>query len=228
MRDFDNVLRCIYGRWNYHKLDEEELRWVVDIISNLSPTNTRPDAIAYKNDDLLLIEHFEFDNSKATKKGSKQHLADVESYREKSKTINDLGVIEQEVKRNGKYFIENFSLQFNKHYPKIGEYRETVEQQLGKTFKNVKTMFVIEDSSPLTSVYLQNFKPVMLNLVHCKEFLDLFEICEKLNYVLFVSKRSLHNSITMFVSKCSLPYLRSIQIEGVNIRNFCFEKQYIL
>lgn len=72
-RDFDSVLKCLSnnrGGIEFLREDEKFLKSLVSLFSAIKPTNKRPDALAEQGTTLLLLEHFQFDNSKLNKKGS--------------------------------------------------------------------------------------------------------------------------------------------------------------
>ena len=61
---------------------EKFLKSLVSLFSAIKPTNKRPDAIAENGTTLLLLEHFQFDNSRLNKKEvckTKQPLKPIEN-----------------------------------------------------------------------------------------------------------------------------------------------------
>ena len=89
-RDFNNILKCLSNnneKIEYLCEDKKILISLVPLLSIIKPTNKRPDAIAEKGQILLLLEHFQFDNSGLNKKGSLQNQITAKTDRELTKLL---------------------------------------------------------------------------------------------------------------------------------------------
>lgn len=198
--------------------------------TKLRETLNRPDAYAVIEDDLLLLEHFQFNNTKATKKGSEQHKLAAKSEQEFKKKLvkdGDFAVLNECVERNGKSYIENFRTQFNSHYKKIDDYKAEMQKQLKKDFKNIYMGFLIEDSSSLGSIYLNKDKMYCLDLLRTKEFLDIFERASKLDFAIFSMTGNADNLYLSFISRGSIDERRKNEIIAEEISAFLFEHSFV-
>ena len=83
--------------------------------------------------------------------------------------------------------------------------------------------FVIEDASPLGSSYIDTNGYQGIDLLETKEFLDLFEVTPKLDFVVFAMTGNNGNPILSFISRNTIDNHRKIQIEVSKIQRFCFE-----
>ena len=198
--------------------------------SQLRETPKRPDAYAVIEDDILLLEHFQFNNTKVTKKGSEQHKVAAKSEQDFKKKLvkdGDFAVLNEYVERNGKSYIENFQTQFNSHYNKINDYKAEMQKQLKKEFKNIYIGFLIEDASSLGSIYLNKDKMYCLDLLQTKEFLDVFEKAAKLDFAIFSMTGNANNLYQSFISRRSIDERRKNEIIANNIAAFLFEHSFV-
>ena len=89
----------------------------------------------------------------------------------------------------------NLSHSFRKHYSRIPKYKENLMGYgLIDQSTQVRTMFLVEDVSPLGSMVIDNDgkqRPVIVLL--CSEFLDLFSEAVDLDYVLACSSTAYEN-----------------------------------
>lgn len=198
--------------------------------SQLKETPRRPDAYTVIGNDMLLLEHFQFDNTKTTKKGSEQHKIAAKSEQKFKKKLvkdGDFAVLDEDVKKKGTYYIENFRAQFDSHYGKIDEYKTEMREVLKKDFKNIYMGFLIEDASPLGSLYWNNHKMCCLDLLQTKEFLDIFEKASKLDFALFSMTGNAGNLYQSYISKESISGRRNNEIIANNIPSFLFEHSFV-
>ena len=76
-----------------------------------------------------------------------------------------------------------------------------MQKELKKDFKNIYMGFLIEDASPLGSLYLNNnHKMCCLDLLQTKEFLDIFEQSSKLDFALFSMTGNADNLCLLYTS----------------------------
>lgn len=233
MTDYERTIFCMnicpQGAYCFNE-DLSAIQGFNPFFSKLRETPKRPDAYAVIEDDILLLEHFQFNNTKVTKKGSEQHKVAAKSEQEfKRKLVKDgdFAVLNEYVERNGKSYIENFQTQFNSHYNKINDYKAEIQKQLKKDFKNIYIGFLIEDASSLGSIYLNKDKMYCLDLLQTKEFLDVFEKAAKLDFAIFSMTGNANNLYQSFISRRSIDERRKNEIIANNIAAFLFEHSFV-
>ena len=128
IEDFDNVIRCLNNNplgISYIIQDHDFLTMLNTLyFPYLKPCQKRPDAYATSDDTLLLLEHFEFDSSKPTNKGSVQHQISAQTDRTIAEILSkdNFAVVAEMVTKSGKCYVDNFIKQFNNHYSRIAGY----------------------------------------------------------------------------------------------------------
>lgn len=227
-RDFDNILKCLSNNSDGIECLREDAGFLTSLLplfSDLKPTTERPDAFAGKGTTLLLLEHFQFDNSRLNKKGSIQNQTSAQTNRK----LNDLlennknfAVINESVKKCGLFYVENFQKQFISHAKNIDNYKLEMGKKTNQKYDKCLMGFVIEDSSPLGSVYLDNGLKCV-DLLYSKEFLDAFEQTPQLDFVVFAMTGNEENRILSFMSRETIHLHRKQQIEVSKIQRFFFE-----
>ena len=189
-RDFDNVIRCLNNNPKGILCNQNDATYLQELnlyFPLLKASQKRPDAYAVRDNNLLLLEHFQFDNSKITNKGSNQNRISAETQRVFQKSFedgNNFALLCENVSKNGQYYIKNFQKQFNNHAQNIQGYKIDIQKELNMDFERFLMGFIIEDSSPLGSVYY-NSGLKCVDLTFSKEFLDLFENTTDLDFVIF-------------------------------------------
>ena len=151
-----------------------------------------PDIVAVLGERLVIVEHFEFDSFKCARKGSKSRieLARIDRVTE-SITPTERGVIYHEQIR-GISTLEDYEKNaiagFNKHYVKINQYKRRV-QDLGLSTKNqdIKTVFLIEDKTPIGSIAYDGSNMNAITLAEDKEFLIFYKEKPEVDYVIACS-----------------------------------------
>lgn len=93
MTDYERTIFCMnicpQGAYCFNE-DLSAIQRFNPFFSKLRETPKRPDAYAVIEDDILLLEHFQFNNTKVTKKGSEQHKVAAKSEQEfKKKLVKD-------------------------------------------------------------------------------------------------------------------------------------------
>lgn len=230
-RDFNSVLKCINNNPEGIELIKKDFSFFNKLnlfLPNLIPPSNRPDAYAIYYDSILLLEHFQFDNSKIVSGGSKQKITSAETERILEKNLESnksFAVVEEMVVKNGKFYIENFQKQFNNHAQKIEHYKVEIQKELNKKFESFLVGFVIEDSSPLGSCYYNNGM-CCVNLIKSKEFLDLFESTPNLDFVIFAMTGNINNKPLSFISRNTINDYRKEQFEISKIERFLFQKSF--
>ena len=166
---------CSYIETYIENETEEEIN---EIIRNMIQSD-KPDIYSHIGNNLIMIEHFEFDSNAKNRDGS--------DFRQKEGIINNKFKKKLE-ERNGQSiqyhdsftstgtadnYIKNFIDQFDKHYKKIDKYKERKEFE---NYSTIKTWFFIEDVSPLGSSHINE----------CGEYksLIIFQFTKIINYLL--------------------------------------------
>ena len=230
-RDFYSILRCLHT--NNSKLahvpnDKSFILEVKPFFSVLQASKKRPDAFSIIESTILLLDHFQFDNTKATRKGSKQKQVSAGTDRKFEEMFSngiDFSVVDESAEKSGQLYVENFKQQFLAHAIKINGYKTDIQIELGRKYESFLVGFIIEDASPLGSIYRDKGGTFSLDLVYTKEFLDLFEQTPQLDFVIFAMTGG-DSSILSFISRNTIPDHRENQIEASNIPHFLFENSY--
>ena len=223
-RDFDNIIRCLTckSKITCNEEDGKNIKNLQPYFISLKPTQKRPDAYSVIDDNILVLEHFQFDNSKSTKKGSNQNLVSAETDRQlkiMSREDNEVTVMTEFVSRTGKYYIDNFKQQFTNHAKNIEGYKLDIQKELKKEFNKWMVGFIIEDASFLGSLY-RDSNLYCVDLTTDKEFLDLFEQTKNLDFVIFSMTNNQDAKIFSFLSRECINKQRKRQIEVSKIERF--------
>lgn len=231
IEDFDNVIRCLNNNplgISYIIQDHDFLTMLNTLyFPYLKPCQKRPDAYATSDDTILLLEHFEFDSSKPTNKGSVQHQISAQTDRTIAEILSkdNFAVVAEKVDKSGKCYVDNFIKQFNNHYSRIAGYISDMQTELSTSYSNTIVGFVIEDSTPLGGVYFDG-EMKCVDLTFSKEFLDLFQKSQDLDFVIFAMTGNDNNKLLSFISKSTIEEHRKNQIEVANIDKFLFENSF--
>ena len=155
-----------------------------------------PDMVLLKGNEAIVIEHFEFDSSYTTKKGSSSRIEQARIEREQRQKFAtaDSGVYHGTINAQFSYqnFIENVEKSFLHHYDQIDTYRQNlIQRKIITSDTHVKIMFLISDVSPIGSIAIDNTsgspQTVSVSLSQSPEFLDLVERCQGVDFVLCCS-----------------------------------------
>lgn len=150
-----------------------------------------PDSYLKDDNELWIIEHFEFDCYKHTSKGSqsRREQARIDTAFKRLTPTPDGIVLNETIKgeKGLKYFRQNVETCFHAHYARIDEYKYSLEEKgIIQPGMHVYTMFLIEETSPLGTNVLIDEKREAVLLHRNKWFLDLLKGADKLDYVLTV------------------------------------------
>lgn len=173
----------------------------VNLFANLLQSGTMipgdaPDAVLIKDNIALIIEHFEFDSAEVNRKGSKSRLEQARIDREQSQlSATEAGIVyHSKIKASCSYqdYINNVTRSFLEHYKRIDTYKKNiVERGIVTGEVHIKTMFLIEDVSPIGSIAIDNsgekVQTVPVILAQSPEFLDLLVDGENLDYAICCS-----------------------------------------
>ena len=155
-----------------------------------------PDFYISMNNEIMIVEHFEFDSYGVNRKGSihRQELAKIERMNSKIPYTEsgELRHVEMQGRTSYRNYIDNASRSFDDHYAHVDMYIDNLRKaQIINEKLEVKIVFLIEDVSPLGSVavkYNGDDPPfIPMNLAFCKEFIELIENKDMVDYIIACS-----------------------------------------
>lgn len=168
-------------------------RYFADFVQNADYyADDAPDMMLKKDNEIIIIEHFEFDSYHVGRKGSlgRQEMARIQRNEESIEATEDGVLFSDEIKGKSSFrdLISNLCYNFKAHYERIPKYKENLR---GYGFiddsTRVKVMFLVEDVSPLGSMVLDDDKQRPIIVLLYREFLDLFRDATDVDYVLACS-----------------------------------------
>ena len=184
----------------FHGSDSGAL-FVRDMLTNgmLHPGDA-PDLVITHDNVALIIEHFEFDSYRVTRKGSCSRTEQARIDRKFNEQPIGSVYIDR-IKGASSYddYLANATRSFTIHYKHISMYKKNLKKDgIIKDTTIVKTMFLIEDVSPIgTMVFSEEsdtgIAPVVL--AQSPEFLELLAQSPNVDYVLCCSSAGQHEYI---------------------------------
>lgn len=180
-------------------------RHFADIFSNgVCHLGDAPDLLLKKDNSAIIVEHFEYDSYSAGKKGSqcRRELARIHQKNNSANASKKEICFSDAINGNASFqnLISNLCNSFRTHYQRISQYKENLRSKgLIDASAQVKTMFLLEDTSPLGSFVIDRnnegsqIHPIIV-LLH-KEFLDLFSASGDLDYILACSASGNENYV---------------------------------
>lgn len=163
------------------------------LFEGISREYEAPDLYIKYGNELWIIEHFEFDCFKSSRKGStyKREQSRINKIEENIKPTKEGVVFHNTIDANSSYndYVNNVAKIFNSHYQKIEKYKSNlINDKVADENTRFITLFLIDDVSPLGSSYVdEQGKWRAIILAHSKEFLNLLRESPLLNGVLAVS-----------------------------------------
>ena len=195
----------LYG---YTMDDFDYYNKVSAIWQNLQSPPKRPDGYAFSDGTLLLLEHFEIDATQTKRKGGSEGQRNndtTEKAIELQLKSSDKAVALEKELRSGEFYVENAIRIFKKHADKIEEYIKALKILVESEVNEVMCGFVIEDASKLgfheTHRNGDELIDISLDIVKSKEFLNLFEETEELDFVLFTTTTYENKGYQVFLSR---------------------------
>lgn len=172
-----------------------------------------PDLVAIKDKTAVIIEHFEFDSFRVTRKGSTSRTEQARIEREQRLIpATPEGVVyHSKIQATCTYgdYIANVRRSFLEHYGRITTYKKNLIK--GGTISEgmtIKMLFLIDDVSPIGSIAIdrrsQRAQMVPVILAQSPEFLQLLSISPDLDYVLCCSSAG-SNEYVWFIDLDQLP-----------------------
>lgn len=170
------------------------VRYFADFVQNASYyADDAPDMVLKKGNEVIIIEHFEFDSYHVSRKGSpgRQEMARIQRNEDQIEATEDGVFFSDAIKGKCSFqdLISNLSCNFKSHYDRIPKYKENLKGHgLIDDTTSIKVMFLIEDVSPLGSIAVdQEAKQHPIIVLLYKKFLDLFRGAINLDYILACS-----------------------------------------
>lgn len=203
---------------------EKSVCYVIESFETATPFDG-PDIYAKKDDEVLLIEHFEFDSSNQNKGGSeyRRNKAGVDKALRDFSPPGGKGLFDRDIKctHSTNDYITNFANIFNAHYGKIDAYIEKLQGiKVINDRSDVKVCFFIEDVTLMGNNYVDKTDGVIkpLVLLYCKQFIDIFEQSTKLDYIFFGNYDASEKCFNLnFISRNVIDDFLKKEIDLVNV-----------
>jgi len=172
-----------------------------DLVEKLSDALYNGDIVDFESPDIYIkhdktvwiIEHFEFDCYQRKSKGSTYKIEKSRIDRNYENIIPTTeGVsINDRINAESSYedYIKNVNVSFCTHYDKVNNYkRHIIDKEAFDGKVNFKTIFLIEDVSPVGSSCIDNYeKWIPIELALSKEFLEMLKASPLVDGVLAIS-----------------------------------------
>lgn len=187
------------GYWYY---DTNIANFLLEVINKATPFDS-PDFYYIKDEICYICEHFEFDASKNTSKGSslkraekdaerkinKQTIATLEKTQYNKNSITDCGSFCENVKciQNKHYWKDNFVKIFKAHYDNIINYKNNlINNKIINKNTKVKNIFIIEDTTEFGAFLNKETKYVCYPI--CFDFgINTLRNANEIDYVIFLN-----------------------------------------
>lgn len=204
----------------YEGNQEEEFKKLVDYFHNGIYTFDRPDGYCIQGNNVLLIEHFEFDSSYKNKKGSKNRQELFRTSNFKFTNNDEIQIYKDEI--NCDFTIENYInnaiSNLKSHYEKIKDYETNLKNKnIITTETTIESLFCIEDTTTLGNIDANNGSPLFL--LYCEEFIEEIRKCSNLSYIICGSSFG-QNDYTWFSSVSNIDnYTPKYNKDNITIAN---------
>ncbi len=175
----------------YNPNDKEMCTKVAKNLHNLIGFE-KPDMILPLSNQVMIIEHFQFDASRYKKgKGNLDKILlserdrKFDALKEKNDTENLIrDTTEIGCKYTAEYYISNLKRVFDEHLGKIATYKQRlIEHGFAKNEKSILTAFLIIDTTPLGSYRMVDGIPKSFTLFQLKKFNEMLGDAHSLDYV---------------------------------------------
>jgi hypothetical protein len=171
----------------------------------------KPDIVIGDNEFTYFLEHFEFDSSLNTKKGTEMRIEEARVSRDFSNYVNDNldGSSEDTIIKRDTYtsdravsnYVSNFVKNYKNHYNKLNSYIDNAKvKDLNMPYE---FGFVIENTSNLPDIILNEKDRTQILLpIHIGELLKLFKESPEIKNIFYIT----HSNM----SKHSIFYFRNV------------------
>lgn len=197
----------------------------------------KPDIIIPIGEKLLAIEHFEFDASSVTKKGSIDKRELATRNRKFDKLIQEQDSFENPLIANGtsdcvytsENYIKNFKASFASHYEKIADYKKhLVNEKKAKSISDIIMCFFVVDTTPLGCYYMEdNMKYfIAFQVIECLDIISKSNDVDCFFFGFFDGQR---NSLEFLSNRIEvIEYIKTIRMLDFKVDEFmCFHPQEI-
>lgn len=204
-------------------LNIDEYREVVLNLEQYGDQNKGPDMISRFENKIYGIEHFEFDSTKNSSKGSnyKRQLANIDYrtnqeiiYKNRIKNITPLML-----NQNLDNYIKSYKKSFQYHYSRINSYLESLDCDFPNYEKEI--WFFVEDVTPLGNNYFdKNGHPQPFHPMLCLELVELLKKSPNINGIIFAVHNEIffckneNNEIDFWENECYDKNIKSLMIQN--------------
>lgn len=193
-----------------------------------------PDFYITSDDELLLIEHFEFSSYRQNRKGDtfRQEEARIQRKADAMVPTEEVTVIHGVIQGESSYqiYLENAGQAFCAHYSQIDNYVNNLRDDGILKEQDYRIAFFMEDVSPLGTAMGGNsaWDPdtELVTLAKSREFLELFERNDKVDYVLACSSYENHR-LTWFIDRKELDAYYKEAVDYQRLQFFAFKPNVI-
>ena len=152
MTEYNHLIRDYLGINNmvrhtgFHALSEDDCRI---FLRQLVPFEC-PDMYAVLDDKIIILEHFEFDASRSTRKGMKGKAEEAGLEKRIDESVLDSEIYIESVDRviSFQNWQTNFESCFQRHYNRISDYKKRIREKTGDNEKPIMVGFWVEDQFP--------------------------------------------------------------------------------
>ena len=194
---------------NYSKKDGMDIHYMgtgkgarhfADFVKNATYyADDAPDMMLKKGNEVIIIEHFEFDSYHVSRKGSpgRREMARIQRNEDLIEASAEGVLFSDAIKGKSSFqdLISNLCYNFKAHYDRISKYKDNLKVYgLIDDTTAIKVMFLVEDVSPLGSITVDmESKQYPIIVLLCKAFLDVFRDATELDYLLACSSAGNEN-----------------------------------
>ena len=206
-KEYNNILETFVSNGEIHierHFEQKEVDKIVDCFFKATPFN-RPDFYYIDNNVVYIFEHFEVDASlhsdkvgslykQARVKADKQLDNDTEEMIKNNPPskdeISSIGTFTTSVEQNASIdnLKTNFNQIFDNHYGKIEQYKNNLSKIIDTTGKIFKIIFIIEHTTELGGVFIENGKQSHFVLHYADFVLDKLKQSSLIDYCIFLDK----------------------------------------
>lgn len=176
VRSHNSVYGC-----GFHAISVEECKQMLQNLRSFE----RPDMYAELEDKIIILEHFEFDASRSTRKGMKGR-AEEAHLEKRLREIPMDGTMHIDTVKYGislQDWQDNFCRTFQSHYRRIDAYKEHVADETGNSGKPFVVGFFIEHEFPPLVNIGHDLEPLPYYMT--KQFAEVIQNSPELDFVLF-------------------------------------------
>lgn len=212
MKERDRIIQKYFnGNENasiYYNIDEEIFKKVLKFENIIS--YEKPDILSMFENQIIGIEHFEFDSFKRTKKGStlkieeNQIEKDFEKKMRKAFKHKKTIIVEEKIQsiRSLDNYFNNFKKIFLEHYKKIDSYIEHIKEDFDCRNKEIHICFFAEDVTHFGNFLIkENEEFLLLNPLYSDEIIEMLKNCLKVEYLIIGTEMMDKNKIIIIENR---------------------------